>query len=129
RRALRALPCHGCEDREAHARWAERYDRLDRETDMLRQQVAATTHSLARTFDRIRALLAERGYLGEEGPTEHGRRLARLWARARCAHGGRRAAGDRGHAETRRAGRCGLRAGVRVTWRHRRTPGSHRPGQ
>ena len=80
RRALRAHPCHGCDDREAHARWAERYDRLDRETDTLRQQVAATTHSLVRTFDRIRALLAERGYLEGEQLTEHGRRLARLWS-------------------------------------------------
>jgi ATP-dependent RNA helicase HelY len=80
RRALRAHPCHACDDREAHARWAERHDRLDRETDTLRQQVAATTHSLARTFDRIRALLAERGYLDGEQLTEHGRRLARLWS-------------------------------------------------
>jgi ATP-dependent RNA helicase HelY len=80
RRALRAHPCHGCDDREAHARWAERYDRLERETDTLRQQVAATTHSLARSFDRIRALLAERGYLHGEQLTEHGRRLTRLWS-------------------------------------------------
>jgi ATP-dependent RNA helicase HelY len=80
RRALRAHPCHSCDDREAHARWAERYDRLDRETNTLRQQVAATTHSLARTFDRIRALLAERGYLEGEQLTEHGRMLARLWS-------------------------------------------------
>jgi ATP-dependent RNA helicase HelY len=78
RRALRAHPCHGCDDREAHARWAERYDRLDRETETLRQQIAATTHSLARTFDRIRALLAEREYLEGEQLTEHGRALARL---------------------------------------------------
>ncbi|HYZ37531.1 MAG TPA: DEAD/DEAH box helicase [Pseudonocardiaceae bacterium] len=80
RRALRAHPCHGCDDREAHARWAERYDRLERETETLRQQVAATTHSLARTFDRIRALLAERGYLDGEQLTEHGHQLARLWS-------------------------------------------------
>ncbi|MGH3843887.1 MAG: DEAD/DEAH box helicase, partial [Pseudonocardiaceae bacterium] len=80
RRALRAHPCHGCDDREEHARWAERHDRLDRETDTLRQQVAATTHSLARTFDRIRALLAERGYLQSERLTEHGNQLARLWS-------------------------------------------------
>ena len=63
RRALRAHPCHGCADREAHARWAERHGRLERETEQLRQKVRATTHSLARAFDRIRALLAERGYL------------------------------------------------------------------
>ena len=80
RRALRAHPCHGCDDREAHARWAERYDRLHRESETMRQQVAATTHSLARTFDRIRALLAERGYLDGEQLTEHGHRLARLWS-------------------------------------------------
>jgi ATP-dependent RNA helicase HelY len=65
-----------------HARWAQRYDRLDRETDLLRQQAAATTHSLARTFDRIRALLTERGYLKDDQLTEHGRRLARLWSEA-----------------------------------------------
>ncbi|MFN2497221.1 MAG: RNA helicase, partial [Pseudonocardiaceae bacterium] len=80
RRALRAHPCHGCDDREAHARWAQRYAQLDRETDRLRQQVAATTHSLARTFDRIRALLTERGYLESDQLTEHGARLARLWS-------------------------------------------------
>ena len=42
----------------------------------------ATTHSLARAFDRIRALLAERGYLSDddgETVTAQGERLARLW--------------------------------------------------
>jgi ATP-dependent RNA helicase HelY len=80
RRALRAHPCHGCDDREAHARWAQRRDQLEHETDTLRQQVAATTHSLVRTFDRIRALLTERGYLKNDQLTEHGRALARLWS-------------------------------------------------
>ena len=31
--AIRAHPCHGCDEREDHARWAERYHRLRRETD------------------------------------------------------------------------------------------------
>jgi ATP-dependent RNA helicase HelY len=79
RRALRAHPCHGCDDREAHARWAERHSRLERETEQLRQKRQATTHSLARAFDRIRALLGERGYLDGEEVTEYGTRLARLW--------------------------------------------------
>jgi ATP-dependent RNA helicase HelY len=79
RRALRAHPCHGCDDREAHARWADRIARLERETEQLRQKVRATTHSLARAFDRIRALLTERGYLDGDEVTEHGERLARLW--------------------------------------------------
>jgi ATP-dependent RNA helicase HelY len=82
RRALRAHPCHGCEDREAHARWGERYYRLKADTEQLEQKVATTTHSLARNFDRIRALLSERDYLarnGDEQVTQHGKRLARLY--------------------------------------------------
>ncbi|MFI9812211.1 DEAD/DEAH box helicase [Saccharothrix variisporea] len=86
RRALRAHPCHGCEKREEHARWGERYHRLLAETEQLERKVAATTHSLARQFDRIRGLLRERGYLHEEesGPgeevTEHGKRLTRIYS-------------------------------------------------
>jgi ATP-dependent RNA helicase HelY len=86
RRALRAHPCHGCEHREDHARWAERYFRLRNETEHLTQRMATTTHSLARSFDRIRALLVGRGYLtdpaggAEQDVTEHGRRLARLYS-------------------------------------------------
>ncbi|MFD7656374.1 DEAD/DEAH box helicase [Actinosynnema sp. NPDC059797] len=86
RRALRAHPCHGCEKREDHARWGERYHRLLAETEQLERKVAATTHSLAREFDRIRGLLRERGYLHAEegGPgeevTEHGKRLTRIYS-------------------------------------------------
>jgi ATP-dependent RNA helicase HelY len=81
RRALRNHPCHGCADREVHARWAERHRRLSAETDQLAQKVAAQTHSLARAFDRIRRLLTERGYLeGDDTVTGDGRRLARLYS-------------------------------------------------
>jgi len=81
RRALRNHPCHGCADRETHARWAERHRRLSAETQQLEQKVAAQTHSLARAFDRIRRLLTERGYLSDEDTvTADGRRLARLYS-------------------------------------------------
>jgi ATP-dependent RNA helicase HelY len=82
RRAMRAHPCHGCDERENHARWAERHERLRAETEQLRRRVSATTHSLARSFDRITALLTERGYLAEdeEPVTDHGRRLARIYS-------------------------------------------------
>ncbi|MDT7801702.1 MAG: ATP-dependent helicase HelY, partial [Actinomycetota bacterium] len=87
RRALRAHPCHGLAEREANLRWVERYQRLATETEQLERKVAATTHSLARAFDRILALLGERGYLGPESAgdgedrvTEHGRRLTRLYS-------------------------------------------------
>jgi len=79
RRALRAHPCHSCDDRETHARFAERMIRLERETDQLRVKVRATTHSLARSFDRITALLNERGYLDGDTVTTHGVTLSRLW--------------------------------------------------
>ena len=79
RRALRAHPCHGCDDRETHARFAERMIRLERETDQLRQKVRATTHSLARSFDRITGLLNERGYLDGDTVTPYGATLSRLW--------------------------------------------------
>ncbi len=80
RRELRAHPVHGCEQREDHARWAERHQRLQRETEQLRQRMAATTGSLVRTFDRIVRLLTERGYLDEHCEvTDDGRRLSRLW--------------------------------------------------
>lgn len=63
RRQLRQHPCHGCAEREAHARWAERYFRLVRETESLQRRVDSRTTSVARQFDRICDLLLETGYL------------------------------------------------------------------
>ncbi len=82
RRALRAHPCHRCPDREQHARWAERWWRLHRETEGLRRTVAGRTSSVARTFDRLCDLLAELGYLDESGQriTESGQRLRRIYS-------------------------------------------------
>src|SRR5262249_30626543 len=37
---LRQHPCHSCSDREAHARQAERYARLEREVQQLEEAVA-----------------------------------------------------------------------------------------
>ena len=81
RAELRAHPCHACSEREDHARWAERRWRLARDTETLRGKVASRTGSLARTFDRVCALLQSRGYLGESNAvTDPGRTLARIWA-------------------------------------------------
>jgi ATP-dependent RNA helicase HelY len=84
RRELRAHPCHRCPDREDHARWAQRYARLQQETAALQDKVAGRTGSLVRTFDDVCAMLAERGYLaaGDDGyeVTGTGRTLARIWS-------------------------------------------------
>ncbi len=83
RSELRRHPCHACPEREEHARWAERRRRLERDTEELRQRVAGRTGSLARTFDRIVALLTTRGYLTAEGSvTDAGRMLGRIWTEA-----------------------------------------------
>ncbi len=82
RAALRAHPCHQCADREEHARWAERYARLERENDGLRRRIEGRTGSLGRTFDRICTLLDRRDYLAGDAATPAGRRLARIWSEA-----------------------------------------------
>src|SRR4051812_26866623 len=80
---LRQHPCHACPDREEHARWAERRHRLQRDTDALQAKVASRTGSLARTFDRVYALLTDRGYLTGGGEvTPAGRMLAQIWTEA-----------------------------------------------
>jgi ATP-dependent RNA helicase HelY len=67
RRALRRHPCHGCNEREDHARWAERYYRLRRKTDSLSNRVANRTNNVARQFDHVCDVLLELGYLAGEG--------------------------------------------------------------
>jgi ATP-dependent RNA helicase HelY len=82
RRELRAHPCHGCADREDHARWAERWWRLKRETDTLTRRIEGRTNTIARVFDRVCDLLTEKGYLAGDTVTLEGRRLRRIYAEA-----------------------------------------------
>ncbi|GAA2484310.1 DEAD/DEAH box helicase [Terrabacter carboxydivorans] len=81
RRRLKAHPCHRCPDRESHARWAERWWRLRRETDGIQRKIDGRTNSVAKTFDRICELLVEMGYLGDGGQTitAEGDRLRQLY--------------------------------------------------
>lgn len=79
RTEIRAHPCHGCDEREDHARWAERYHRLQRDTHQLERRIEGRTNTIARTFDRIVALLTELDYLRGDEVTENGKRLARLY--------------------------------------------------
>jgi ATP-dependent RNA helicase HelY len=79
RRRLRHHPCHDCPDREDHARYAERYLRLARETEALEHRVAGRSHVIARTFDRVCRVLDRLGYLDGDTVTTDGRRLAHLY--------------------------------------------------
>jgi ATP-dependent RNA helicase HelY len=80
RQAIRQHPCHGCDDREGHARWAERHQRLAKETAQLEQRVESRTNTIARTFDRVCALLTSLGYLVDDQVSPDGERLARIYS-------------------------------------------------
>ncbi|MEP7055758.1 MAG: DEAD/DEAH box helicase [Actinomycetota bacterium] len=79
RAQMRAHPCHKCPEREEHARWAERWDRLRRDNDALRSRMRGRTNSISRTFDRVCSLLIELGYLAGESVTPAGASLARIY--------------------------------------------------
>jgi ATP-dependent RNA helicase HelY len=79
RKQMRRHPCHDCPDREQHARYADRFLRLKRETEALEQRVAGRSHVIARTFDRVCGVLDRLGYLAGDTVTADGRRLAGLY--------------------------------------------------
>jgi ATP-dependent RNA helicase HelY len=80
RAELRAHPCHGCSDREDHARWAERYFRLDRENRDLQRKIEQRTNTIARQFDRVCQVLDALHYLDGDETTGAGDRLSRIYA-------------------------------------------------
>jgi ATP-dependent RNA helicase HelY len=80
RRRLRRHACHDCPDREDHARYAERYLRLSRETEALEARVAGRSHVIARTFNRVCAVLERLGYLTGDTVTADGKRLGGLYS-------------------------------------------------
>ena len=80
--ALRRHPVHGCDEREGHLRWAERWVRLRHDTDALERRVEGKTSSIARTFDRVAGVLERLGYLApgaEQEVTDAGAQLARVY--------------------------------------------------
>ena len=84
RRALKAHPCHGCSEREDHARWSERWWKLRRETDGLVRQIQGRTNTIAKTFDRVCDVLSAYGYLEDAGDgrlniSADGQRLRRIY--------------------------------------------------
>ena len=79
RAELRAHPCHGCADREDHARWAERYHRLKRDSRTLERRIEQRTNTIARQFDRVCDVLTTLGYLQHDEVTPTGERLMRIY--------------------------------------------------
>ncbi|SEH83693.1 MULTISPECIES: DEAD/DEAH box helicase [unclassified Leifsonia] len=83
RKRMKDHPCHRCTEREQHARWAERWWKLKRDTDRLRSQIQSRTGAVAKVFDRVSDVLLELGYLtqddGGTALTVHGRTLKRIY--------------------------------------------------
>ena len=84
RRRLKQHPCHTCPDREQHARWAERWWKLKRQTDQLTADIRSRTGAVARIFDRVTVVLTELNYLeqndsGDVILTSPGRMLRRIY--------------------------------------------------
>ncbi|MGL4339336.1 MAG: DEAD/DEAH box helicase [Rhodoglobus sp.] len=85
RRRLKQHPCHTCPDREQHARWAERWWKLKRETEQLVRQIRSRTGAVAQVFDRVTEVLIQLDYLfmsapgGELSLNANGRMLRRIY--------------------------------------------------
>ncbi|GAA1693836.1 DEAD/DEAH box helicase [Microbacterium sediminicola] len=84
RRRMQRHACHTCPDREHHARWGERYWKLSRTAERLRQQIESRTGTVARIFDRIVRVLESLDYLSvdEAGAvqlTAAGRTMRRIY--------------------------------------------------
>jgi ATP-dependent RNA helicase HelY len=84
RKRMTRHPCHTCPDREQHARWGERYWKLSRTTDKLRQQIRTRTGTVARVFDRVVDVLTALEYVrvdedGRTSLTPAGRTMRRIY--------------------------------------------------
>lgn len=83
---MRNHPCHGCSDREEHARWSERYFRLLRDDMALKKQVEHRKNVIAKEFENVCDVLIQLGYLEGERPelrtTTKGRQLKGIHAEA-----------------------------------------------
>jgi ATP-dependent RNA helicase HelY len=60
---MRAHPCHGCDEREAHARWGERYQKTESQYQEVSSRMKGRTNTIARRFDRLCSVLGALEYL------------------------------------------------------------------
>lgn len=83
RKRMQRHPCHSCPDREQHARWAERYWKLERTIGKLRQQIDTRTGTVARIFDRVVDVLTQLEYVHVDADgtslTPAGRTMRRIY--------------------------------------------------
>ena len=79
RKSMRSHACHGCSERETHARIAERAGRLRRENIGLKDRVSNRTDVIARRFDLVQIMLEKYGYLKDGDIASWGLVLAKIY--------------------------------------------------
>ena len=93
RRPSARHPCHGCPDREDHARWAERQVQARPGGRDARRRIEQRTNTIARQFDRVCDVLTALEYLEGDtvteraGPDAHLHRHGPGRRRVRCGPG------------------------------------------
>ncbi len=80
RKDMKSDPCHQCPEREAHARIAEKGERLQRENLGLIKRIEDRTNVIPKTFDRIISVLTELEYIKNDALTENGKILTKIYA-------------------------------------------------
>ncbi|WP_454933037.1 DEAD/DEAH box helicase [Actinomyces oris] len=89
RHEMRSHPCHGCPEREEHARVGRKWSRARAEAERLQRRIETRTGTIARLFDAVCEVLLELGYLRpvDRGHPERelrvtgaGKVLARIYA-------------------------------------------------
>jgi ATP-dependent RNA helicase HelY len=76
----RRHPVASCPELGLHLRYAERAERLARDTERLERRIRGRTESLARQFDRVLRVLDSWGYVEGWQLTEAGEMLTRLYS-------------------------------------------------
>ena len=79
RKRMKSHPSHACPDRENHARFSERAQRIQREIDGLTERINTRTNVIAKRFDRIKLILNELGYIQKGEVSTSGRMLAKIY--------------------------------------------------
>ena len=89
RHEMRSHPCHGCPDREEHARVGRKWSRAKAQAERLQRRIENRTGTIARLFDAVCEVLLELDYLEpvDRGHSERelrvtgaGKVLARIYA-------------------------------------------------
>ena len=79
RKRLKMHPSHSCPDRESHARFSERAQRIQREIDGLSERINTRTNVIAKRFDRIKLILDQLGYIQDGEISQTGKLLAKIY--------------------------------------------------